>query len=479
MGDTCILHMLHTNDVHSRFSSMPRIATCLRTHRTQWEQRKEHVLTLDIGDHLDRMSMITEASFGKANVEIMNQSGYQYATIGNNEGITLTKPRLGELYKDAAFTVIAGNLLDGVDGKVPKWAVPYAIHRWSDLRVALLAMTIPYPHSYQSLGWEARGVLPLLAEQIAALRSQADIVVLMSHLGYQEDCRLAEQLDGLDVILGAHTHHLLENGVRIGNTLIAQTGRFGQYVGHVRLVWDRTAGQITEATAEVFASESYQQAEDIVDIIREEEKKAEELLSRPLAVLGTDLWMNWEQETPFASFLAASIREKTNAEIGLANGGLLLTDLTQGIVTSADLLRCVPHPLNLCAVTLTGEQLMQILEQAIQPEIITKRLYGCGFRGQIEGWMGVDGLQIQYIPAERPNILSVEVNGQPLVSSREYRVGTVDMFMYNRLFPTLLQGRDIQFFLPAMLREILAETLHHSLLLDRAFVPRWIPVETG
>lgn len=479
MADTCILHMLHTNDLHSHFASMPRIATCLRTHRTEWEQRDERVLTLDIGDHLDRMSIITEASLGKVNVEIMSRSGYQYATIGNNEGITLTKSKLDELYEAAAFTVIAGNLLDGLDEAVPKWAVPYAIHQWSDLRVALLAMTIPYPHSYKSMGWEIREVLPLLVEQVAALRSQADIIVLMSHLGYQEDCRLAEQVEGLDVILGAHTHHLLEHGVRVGKTLIAQTGRFGQYVGHVRLVWDRTAGQITEATAEVMASEKYQQAEDIVTVICEEQKKAEKLLSRPLTVLGTDLLMNWEQETPFASFLAASIREKTGAEIGLANGGLLLADLNHGSVTSADLLRCVPHPLNLCAVTLTGEQLGQILEQAIQPEIVRKRLYGCGFRGQIEGWMGVDGLHIQYLPGEQPSIVSIEVNGQPLVNSQEYRVGTVDMFMYNRLFPTLLQGRDIRFFLPAMLREILAETLRNEQMLLGAFSPRWIPVKAG
>lgn len=86
-----------------------------------------------------------------------------------------------------------------------------------------------------------------------------------------------------------------------------------------------------------------------------------------------------------------------------------------------------------------------MLEQAIQPQIVHRELRGCGFRGKIEGWMAVDGLRIRYEESGQPHILAIEVNGQPLIREREYRVGTVDMFMYNRLFPDLLQGREIEF----------------------------------
>lgn len=476
MAATCTLHLLHTNDIHSQFANMPRIATCLRQLRQEWEGRNEHVLTLDAGDHLDRMNIISEASFGQVNVQVMNRSGYQYVTIGNNEGVTLPKEKLDQLYEQAAFTVIAGNLREGSDGRQPEWSVPSVIHQFPDLKVGLLGVTIPYPEAYRSMGWEVDDPLPLLARQIAELRSQADVIVLLSHLGYQADCRLASELEGLDVILGGHTHHVLEQGTRIGNTLIAQTGRFGQYVGHVRLEWNRKSRRIERIEAELLAAEHYQPDESLVSFLREEEQKAIRRLSLPIASLPRDLPARWQQESPFGSFLAASIRAKTGAEVGLANGGLLLCGLKQGSLSYADLLNCVPHPINLCAVTLTGEQLLELLEQAIQPEIVGKRLYGYGFRGKVEGWMGVDGMRIAYVNEKRPRIAKVEINGMPLVSDREYRIGTVDMFLYNGLFPTLLKGKDPQLFLPVLLREILAETIQDERMFQQAFTQRWFPL---
>lgn len=476
MADTCTLHMLHTNDLHSHFATMPHIATCIRTHRQKWEQQGEHVLAVDIGDHMDRMDIKSEASLGKVNVSVMNRTGYEYATIGNNEGVTLPKAKLDDLYRDAAFQVIIGNLLDPQSQKTPPWAVPYAIREWEGLRVALLGVTIPFASSYSCMGWDIREPAERIAQQLAALRDQADVFVLLSHLGYQSDCRLAAQVEGLDVILGAHTHHTLPHGTRIGRTLIAQTGKFGQHVGHVRLVWDRAAKQVLEAEAELFVTADFAPDEELAAFLREQEKIAEQIMLRPVAHLEYDLQAEWMQETPFGSFVAASIRSWTGAEIGLANGGLLLADLNRGSVSFADLLHSLPHPINACAVTLTGAQLARILEQAIQPQTIRQELRGYGFRGKVEGWMAVDGLRIRYTAGESPRIVQIEVNGKPLVPEQKYRVATVDMFMYNRLFPDLLQGAQVEFFLPHMLREVIARTVLDSSLVQRSFLPRWVRV---
>jgi len=473
VADTCTLHLLHTNDLHSHFTTMPRIATCLRICREEWESRGEYVLTVDIGDHMDRMDMKSEATFGKTNVDVMNRSGYQYATIGNNEGITLPKEKLDQLYEEAKFTVIATNLQDAVSGTQPHWAVPYTIHEFADLRVALLGVTIPFVPSYRSMGWEIAEPLPLIQAQVAALRSQVDVIVLLSHLGYRTDCLVAQEVDGLDVILGAHTHHTLLHGEHIAGTLVAQTGRFGEYVGHVQLSWDRDVKCLTSVSAELFATESYPEDEQLRSFIEEEQEAAKKKLFHPFTSLKHDLQVGWSDETPFGSFLAASIRKWTGAEIGLANGGLLLADLHRGSLSLGDLLRSVPHPISACAVTLTGEQLMSMLEQSIQPEMVHRELRGYGFRGKVEGWMAVDGLHIRYIAGEHPHILEIEVNGKPLVADQEYRVGTVDMFMYNRLFPDLLQGTHIQFFLPETLREVIAKTVTDQALLQNAFLPRW------
>ncbi|MGN7469427.1 bifunctional metallophosphatase/5'-nucleotidase [Brevibacillus sp. SAFN-007a] len=472
MADTCTLHVLHTNDLHSHFEKMPQIATCLKTSREQWESRQEHVLTIDIGDHMDRMDARSEASFGKTNVRVLNRCGYQYATIGNNEGITLPKSKLDAMYEQADFTVIVGNLLDQATMAPPAWAVPYAIHTFGELRIALLGMTIPFS-TYQNLGWEIREPLPVLREQVAALRPSVDIVILLSHLGYQTDCRLAQEVEGIDLILGGHTHHTLLHGERVGNTLIAQTGRFGEHVGHIRLIWDRAAKRVADVSAELLETDRYEPDQSLAAFLQQEQERAHARLIRPIARLERDLRVNWAEETPFGSFLAASIRKWTGAEVGMANGGLLLSDLHRGSLSFAHLLKSVPHPINVCAVTLTGRQLAAVLEQAIQPQIVHRELRGCGFRGKIEGWMAVDGLHIRYEDSPKPHIVAIEVNGQPLAGEREYRVGTVDMFMYNRLFPDLLQGKEIEYFHPEMLREVIASTITDPSLVQNAFLPRW------
>nr|WP_277603131.1 bifunctional UDP-sugar hydrolase/5'-nucleotidase [Brevibacillus sp. SYP-B805] len=465
------MHILHTNDLHSQFAHMPQIASCLKQHRARWEEQGEHVLTVDVGDHLDRMSIKTEATWGRSNVEVLNRSGYQYVTIGNNEGITLPKEKLDVLYRDARFTVVLNNLQEaGADGPLP-WAVPFAIHEWPDLRVALLGATVPFAEFYRLLGWEAKDPLPILAEQVRMLRPKVDAIVVLSHLGLRADRELARKIPGIDVILGGHTHELLKNGEQVGSTLIAQAGKFGEYVGHVRLTLGSKG--VVAAEAECLRAADYPYDPQIVQLIADERVKAEKRLSAPVARLEQDWPVNWERETALGSLLAACIRKWTGAEIGLANSGLLLTSLHSGVLTRKDLLQCLPHPINPCAVTLTGEQLLGILTRAIQPEVVHRELRGFGFRGKIAGWLGVDGLKIRYALEPAPQILQVLVGDVPLENGREYRVGTVDMFVFNRMFPELLEGRDMQFFLPEVLREIAAELLNDRVLLQSCLLPRW------
>jgi len=475
VADACTtLHILHTNDLHSHFGSMAQIATCLHRHRSEWEKRGDYVLTVDIGDHVDRMNIKTEATWGRSNVKVLNHSGYQYVTIGNNEGITFPKDKLDQLYEQADFTVIVNNLIEPATGIQPHWAVPHAIHVWEDLRVAILGATIAFTPFYQLLGWEAQDPVELIRSQVSALRSQADLVLLLSHLGYQQDLRLAREVPGVDVILGAHTHHLLERGETVGNTLIAQVGRFGEYVGHVELTWDRVNKRVKSASAEILPVKDYPPDQQLCSLLQEENQAAEKLLARPVGQLVADLEVNWTEETPFGSLLAASIRRWTQAEVGLVNGGLLLSPLYQGEVTCLDLHHCLPHPINPCAVTLTGAQLEQILLRSMQPEVVHRELRGFGFRGKITGWMALDGLSVQYADAAPgPVIVSIEVNGEPLQHDRDYRVGTIDMFMFNRLYPELLEGREARFYLPEMLREVLAATISDERLVRESFHPRW------
>ncbi|MCZ4148913.1 multifunctional 2',3'-cyclic-nucleotide 2'-phosphodiesterase/5'-nucleotidase/3'-nucleotidase, partial [Escherichia coli] len=88
------LTILHTNDIHSHFDSMSSIAAMIERERRE----AGAFLVLDIGDHMDRMAVETEGTLGSANVDVINLTGYDAITIGNNEGLTFTPEQLAKSY---------------------------------------------------------------------------------------------------------------------------------------------------------------------------------------------------------------------------------------------------------------------------------------------------------------------------------------------------------------------------------------------
>ena len=112
------IHIYHTNDVHSHLDSWPRTRSYLQERRAFHEQHDEACLIVDIGDFIDRSNIFTEATLGKSSITLLNEANYDAVTIGNNEGITLAKEALNQLYTEAKFNVIVNNLKKP-DGKMP------------------------------------------------------------------------------------------------------------------------------------------------------------------------------------------------------------------------------------------------------------------------------------------------------------------------------------------------------------------------
>src|SRR5690625_878396 len=203
------LTVLYTNDIHSHFEKMPKIATAL--HQLRQKHRLDRVLTIDIGDHLDRMMMETEGTGGRANVEVMNASGYEAFVFGNNEGLTFTPDMTSSIFSQyAQFPVIGSNIIDTQSRQKPAWMEPYSIIEKNGLRIGLIGVTIDFNLFYEMLGWHIKNPFETVRSLVQKLRSNVDLLFVMSHLGLPRDRELARRIKGIDCIFGAHTHHLLE-----------------------------------------------------------------------------------------------------------------------------------------------------------------------------------------------------------------------------------------------------------------------------
>lgn len=107
------LTILYTNDIHSHFEMMSSAAAIISRERTA---AQGPVLVLDIGDHMDRAAVETEGSMGQANVDIMNLTGYDAITIGNNEGLTFPADVLEHLYAGLQCPVVCCNIRETTSG---------------------------------------------------------------------------------------------------------------------------------------------------------------------------------------------------------------------------------------------------------------------------------------------------------------------------------------------------------------------------
>lgn len=465
--------LLHTNDIHSHFEQMPKIAEVIRQRKAA--NQADHVLTIDCGDHMDRARMETEGSEGMANIDVMNATGYDYAVLGNNEGLTFTPDMLQQLYSQADFTVLGSNMVEQLTDMTPPWLKIHDIVSKDGIRIGLIGLTVPFTAFYELLGWQLLSPFQTAATIVDRLRPQVDVLIVISHLGVMNDEKLAQEIEGIDIILGAHTHHLFEQPVLMNGTYLCAAGKFGQHVGEVELFFDQYK-QLTHVSGRCIDVNSYSDHPQIDELIEEHKLKCTVNLNEPVTILKESLTVDLQRETRLGNMMAAGLRKWTNAEIGLVNSGQMLQGLPRGVVTKGDLHKLCPSPVNPCKMLLRGEHLWKALEEALITEFQQKEIRGFGFRGERLGILCLDGLRIEYSDKAKnyQKIEQIIVNGIPLDLGKDYSVGTIDMFTFGVGYTSIREGHQVEFFLPEFLRDVLYHELRDESAIHLGKNKHWI-----
>jgi 5'-nucleotidase len=386
--------------------------------------------------------------------------------LGNNEGLTFTPDMLGDVFrKHARFPVIGSNLLDKQTKLPPNWLVPYHIVRKAGLRMGLIGLTAAYTEYYDLLGWQVTDPIEAAAHYTRLLRPEVDVLIVLSHLGLPMDERMAQEIDGVDLILGGHSHHLLKEPLYLSGTYLCAAGKFGEYAGHIELAYDPAERRIRELTGRVVDVTAEENDSSVAALLEQYRRSSQATLDLEVATLQQPLSLDWYGESPLGNLLAAGLRRWTGADIGLVNSGQLLQGLKEGSITRGRLLEICPGPINPCRIRLRGEDLMQALEESLLDEFMAKPIRGLGFRGEVLGSLCIDGLHVEYDPSRPPmqRIVTATVGDQRLQADREYLVGTIDMFTFGSGYISLRQGKQVEYLLPEFLRDILSAELKDEL----------------
>lgn len=439
------VHILHTNDLHSHLENWPMIARFLNDRRTIYQTAGQTVLTFDIGDFIDRVHPLTEATLGLANIELRNQVAYDAVTIGNNEGLGLSHEAMTQLAQASDAPVLLANMLDMTTDKRPSWAQPYQIFTTkTGVRIGVIGLTAPYILTYPPLGWMPLDAVATLKDVLPQVRAQSDVVVLLSHLGYPVDVVIGEEL-AIDVVIGAHSHHVLPEGEWHNGTLLAAAGRFGDHVGEITLTLDDGKIQAAQAVAHPTytldtANADLAQAHAWL-VAGEKTLQQQVITTLPRRQTAEDQ----------AFFALQAMQKLTGAPAAFVATGMFVEDLPAGPLTAARLLESMPHAVHPVKVTLSGADLRAFvgLTQEWAEYLATYPMRGMGFRGKLFGQMRWRGMSFGHQG-------EIYYAGVLLDDTKTYELALLDHYIWIKYFP-LLQKQQLDIHMETLLRELMAD----------------------
>lgn len=222
---------------------MARRATAIKRSR---EGNDGILLLLDAGNSLvgQWLSLKTD---GRVLVEAMNLMSYDALTLGQMDwalGVDVLKERQAE----AKFPFLSANVVALSDNK-PIFK-PYILLEQKGARIGIIGLSEPKSAEAPGLSDTAAVLdpLPTVRQYVAELRDKVDILIVLSHLGLDEDKGLAGAVPGIDIIVGGNTRQLMRQPDQVGNTLIVQQGFRGEYIGRLQAAFDAQGvpGEFTE-----------------------------------------------------------------------------------------------------------------------------------------------------------------------------------------------------------------------------------------
>jgi len=201
---------------------------------------------LDAGDALFGQPS-SDKSEGKALLEAMGLMKYDGMAIGERDLGHFAA--LLERSSEAAFPFLSANLVYSDTGKLV--FTPYVVRDVGGRKVAVIGLT-PADESFRALAQPSLTATdPIEAARTYVAKARAakvDAVVILSHLGNVLDRKIATEVEGIAAIIGGHSYDLLQETLKIGNTVIGQAGYGGEWLGEVVIDFD-AGGIVASAEA--------------------------------------------------------------------------------------------------------------------------------------------------------------------------------------------------------------------------------------
>jgi minor extracellular serine protease Vpr len=478
------LTVLHTNDTHARvdeynrngaycapadataglcIAGTPRLATVVKALR---DGGYPNVLLLDAGDQFQG-TLFYNVFRGDVLTMTMNYLGYDAMAIGNHE-FDNGPETLASFISGANFPVLSANTDVSADPDLQGMVPPYAILERGGQQIGVIGLTTPDTSNISSPGNNITFTDPVASLQAAAnaLTAQGvDKIIALTHMGYDVDLDLAEQVSGVDIIVGGHSHSFLyypANPISFAPpvfpqfgplvpageyptvvespagdpVLVVQAYQWGTFLGHLDVVFNNTDGLVHFYNGNpIFLGANVAKDPVLDDMLEPYREAVAELRATPVGTTTVDLLIvsGGQQicrlgECLMGNLVADAMLWKANEvdpagdfQIAFQNGGGLRAPILAGTVTMGQVLETLPFGNAIATFELQGMYVKAALENGA-------RLYPSANGGFAQ----VAGLRYTINPAlpSLSRVSNVEVwNGtgwDPLDMDAMYKVVTND-----------------------------------------------------
>lgn len=345
--------VLGINDMHASIDNMPKLATLVKQERA----RDPQALLFSAGDN--RTGNPFNDMYPKPSwpmVALMNRIGFNLSTLGNHS-FDAGMDAMRDLIMGAEFRVVCANVSAADKDRI--LLQPYRIFERNGVKVGVLGLLqlgpngIPDILPEQGEGFTFRDPFAV-AQEYKWLRDQCDVLIFLTHLGFEDDVELARQCPWVDAIIGGHTHTKVDGAHMVGNVMVTQAGCRCGYL--TRLVFDVQEGRVAAKEAKLLPvadCAADPEAQEMVD-----QFKDDPYLQEQIAVNAADIT---EREGVGCLFADAQ-REKAGCDIAVANFGSIRVDtLPAGPLRMSDVFRIDPFGNDMVLFRLTGEELADLL----------------------------------------------------------------------------------------------------------------------
>ncbi|MCF8008563.1 MAG: 5'-nucleotidase C-terminal domain-containing protein [Halanaerobiales bacterium] len=364
--------ILHTNDEHGSIDNFAKIAAL----KKQYQKEYDDVILLSGGDIFSGNPVVDEYVIegenlrGKPMIDLMNEAGYQVSVLGNHE-FDYGQARLKANMEFAEFPMVLANLeVDPSEADINQPDPYTSIESANGINLNFLGVIEVQDSGYPSTMPVNLYGLKFLdptktVKKFSYLKDEGDAFIVLGHVGHNWSQKIAKDVDNIDLVIGGHSHTVVEKPTKINNALITQSGSDQQYLGKIVLTFNEN-NKLINSSGELIELENVKSSDQkVAKKIDSYNADVDKIFSRKLAYVDSSISGDSNLGALMTDALTNSLQFKDlgyDVDFGFQNtGGIRVGSIGPGDITVGDIFELEPFGNNIIMYKMTTSQIKDML----------------------------------------------------------------------------------------------------------------------